>query len=251
MASFSIANKLTTGHEGYYVSEAFWRARGDNRSGETYLGIDRIANPNWQGWPVIDAYKANYQTPAWWNSNASYNFRFPAHLGLEAMKDAKFKADYWDPIKGDQIKSQELANLIFDIHIMSGNFGIMQIQRSINKLLDPTIPVDGKIGPKTLEKINDPLYTAGIYTQIYQDRKDWYVQKGNSNTKGWLNRLSKFPESIAEAAAEIKESVKEAYEENPTLVIVGAILLVIGGIGLSLFAMNYLNNNNTKTKLNP
>jgi hypothetical protein len=250
MASFSIANKLTTGHEGYYVSEAFWRARGDNRSGETYLGIDRKANPNWQGWPVIDAYKANFQSPAWWNSNASYNFRFPAHLGLEAMKDAKFKADYWDPIKGDQIKNQELANLIFDIHIMSGNFGVMQIQRSINRLLDEPLAVDGKIGTKTLEKINDPLYTAGIYTQIRQDRLDWYKQKNNSNTAGWVNRLNKFPQSIAEAVEEAKEKVKEAYDENPTLFIIGSILLVLGGLALTYFSFQYYSKQ-TINKLRP
>jgi hypothetical protein len=40
----------------------YWSGNG-NLSGETYLGIDRKYNSNWEGWKIIDAYKKNYGIP--------------------------------------------------------------------------------------------------------------------------------------------------------------------------------------------
>lgn len=192
MADFKITFPLTLGNEGYYVSQEFWRAHGDNVSGETYMGIDRIQNSAWQGWSVIDAYKANNGTPAW-------NFRFPQELGLETMVMQFVKGNYWDRMKGDLIINQALANLIFDMEYMSGGWGIEQMQKSINQLIAPAIiGVDGQIGNQTLGYINS-LPAAQLYATVYNTRRTWYVQerlKGNVNANAWLVRLSKYPAMI-------------------------------------------------------
>ena len=53
MADFNIAYPKTVSNEGYYVSQDWFRSHGDRNSGETYMGIDRIQNPSWEGWAVI------------------------------------------------------------------------------------------------------------------------------------------------------------------------------------------------------
>ena len=239
MADFDIAFPLTVAHEGYYVSQDYWRARGDNKSGETYMGIDRIANPGWAGWPIIDAYKASHGAIA-------YNTRLPQSLGLEPLVEATAKANYWDHIHGDEIKDQDMANLIFESYWGSGSFGITQVQQSINKISDQPVNLDGVFGVDTLNAVNNAPQ-APLYSQIYNDRKDWYVSKlnqGNPNASGWLTRLGSFPSSISEAQQDISiaaDATVQAVAANPIITVV-AILFLISGCALAYYQFFYVKN---------
>lgn len=192
MADFSIAFPIVISGEGYYVSQEFWRAHHDEVSGETYMGIDRIQNPNWAGWPIIDEYKAEHGA-------IPYNTRLPLSLGLEPLVMAVAKTKYWDTFLGDQINNQDTANLIAEIDFMSGSFGIKQVQGAVNTLIAPqTIDVDGEIGTTTMGYINRLPYQE-LYAKIYNTRKAWYQakqQQGSANAAGWLKRLAQLPATL-------------------------------------------------------
>jgi hypothetical protein len=195
MADFSIAYPLVISGEGYYVSQEYWRAHGDNVSGETYMGVDRIQNPKWGGWAIIDQYKVT-------NGPIPYDTELPASLGLELLVEAISKKNYWDTFQGDNIKTQDIATLIFEMNYMSGSFGIKQVQQSINEIIAPKqIVVDGGIGSITIGYINN-LYQPQLYAAIYNKRKAWYLeeqQQGNADAAGWLTRLAKLPAEILSA----------------------------------------------------
>ena len=240
MADFSIAFPITVAHEGYYVSQDYWRAHGDSKSGETYMGIDRIANPGWAGWPILDQYKAS-------PGPIAYNTRLPESLGLEPLVEATAKANYWDHIHGDEIKDQDMANLIFESYWGSGSFGISQVQQSINKVIDQPVSLDGVFGQDSLAAVNNAPQ-AQLYSQIYNDRKNWYISKlnqGNPNAPGWLARLGTFPSSIAEAEQNVSVAAKataQAVSENPILIIV-AVLFLLSGCALAYYQFFYLKSN--------
>jgi hypothetical protein len=102
MNSFDIAYKITSGNEGGYVLED-----GDT-GGETYCGVSRVNNPHWGGWSIVDKHK-------------------PLKKG-QIIKDAVldklvkdfYKEKYWNPIKGDTLPSQEIANGAYDQAVNGG-----------------------------------------------------------------------------------------------------------------------------------
>ena len=193
MADFDIAYPKTSGNEGYYVSQEFWRANGNTNSGETYMGVDRIQNPSWEGWAIIDQYKAQNGTPP-------YNFRFPVSLGLEDLVKQYAKEKYWDTIRGDEIDNQDVAQMVFE-QIWGGYGGIPRIQEVINTMVSPPIGVDGVVGNDTLTQINT-LPQDQLYQAIWNDRKNWIETVGAkvepSAVSGWLDRLNRFRKSIVE-----------------------------------------------------
>lgn len=239
MANFHVAFSKTIPHEGGYVSAA--RAiKVQDSGGETYMGISRNNNPDWAGWPIIDSYKAAHGIPG-------YNFFFPDQLGLTALVEQRAKERYWDAIKGDEIADQDMANLIFELFWGSGGFGVKQAQKSLNKVIQNPVSVDGVLGKDTVAAINSAPQAA-LYSQIYNDRQSWYQSKleaGNPNAKGWLSRLADYPSQISEQIAEqvvvAKEVVVKTVSENPTLTIV-ALLFIISSTALVYYQFFYSQN---------
>jgi lysozyme family protein len=61
-----------------------------------------------------------------------------------------YKREYWDKVRGDDILSQDLAEIIFDSAVNMG-------EKTTIKLLQSAIPmntIDGIFGPKTLNCVN-------------------------------------------------------------------------------------------------
>ena len=243
MADFNIAYPKTVSNEGYYVSQDWFRSHGDRNSGETYMGIDRIQNPSWEGWAVIDRYKAQHGTPA-------YNFRFPVSLGLEDMVKARAKKNYWDAIHGDDIQDQDVAQMMFE-QVWGGYGGIKRIQNVINTMYSPPIKVDGGVGTETLTAINN-IDSNRLYQGIYEDRKKWIETTGKAVNAaavgGWLSRLERFRKDVvsdiqqaSESAGQAFSSVSETLKRNPVLLFSG-VALVLLGIGLFYEFANSKNN---------
>ena len=225
MADFNIAFPKTVSNEGYYVSQEWARAHGDNRSGETYMGIDRIANPNWEGWAVIDKYKAQHGTPAW-------NFRFPVELGLEDMVKKRAKALYWDAIKGDAIQNQDVAELIFEGK-WGGYGGVKRIQQVMNTMIPNPVKANGIVGNDTLNAINS-IPPAKLHSAIWDDRKTWIETIGakvNSGAvKSWLSRLNRFKGSLGEDITKAEEAVSGVVKRNqPVILATGVVMILISG----------------------
>lgn len=234
MASFHIAFQKTIPHEGGYLSAA-QAAKQQDSGGETYMGISRNNNPDWPGWPIIDAYKAQHGVPAW-------NSFLPESLGLTPLVEARAKTKYWDVINGDSIADQDMANLLFELYWGSGNFGIKQAQKSLNKVIAKPVSVDGVLGKDTVSAINAAPQSQ-LYSQIYQDRKSWYQSKlaaGNPNADTWLSRLSDFPAEIAQKISVAKDKTVQVVKENPILTVI-ALLMILGASALTYYQFFYRN----------
>ena len=111
----------------------------------------------------------------------------PRNLTLDSAKEI-YRKEYWNPCQGDAIKSQLLAELIFDSAVNMGvNQAIKLVQ--IASGLEP----DGVLGPNTLQAINeaDPSTFAAAYVLAKITRYLALVKKNRKLEKyfyGWVRR---------------------------------------------------------------
>lgn len=133
MANFEIAYKRTAKFEGGYVYDP------DDKGGETYAGISRKANPKWLGWKTIDA--------------AKKKSGFPKNLKNDAILQQQvrtlYRANYWNPIWGDKITKQEVANEIYDFGVNAGVATSIKLQQRQFKMRET-----GKMDDNLLKKLN-------------------------------------------------------------------------------------------------
>lgn len=128
--------------------------------------------------------------------------QYAASLGLmptvEALKNlteeqAKkiYKIHFWDKMKGDQFKSQNVANITFDAFVNKGYNGLKIVQREAGTT------ADGIIGPNSLATINAAAPSV-LFQGIKDARHKFYVDLAERKPqmkvflKGWLNRVNSF-----------------------------------------------------------
>ena len=140
-----------------------------DRGGMTYAGIARNRWPDWQGWRWVDKGQ------------------------LPPVDDVRsfYRINFWIPIQGDKIADQAIAANIFDFAVNAG----VGVAVKLAQIVAGTTP-DGRIGPKTLEAINQlnadafrPAYALAKMAR-YRD----IVTRDRSQGKfllGWLNRTLK------------------------------------------------------------
>lgn len=134
MANFVLAHKKTSKNEGGYVHDP------DDRGGETYKGIARKSHPSWKGWEIVDQHKSSPDFP-----KCLYSIEF-----LEALVLSFYRISFWDEIRGDEIKSQEAADSIYDSSV---NFGVVGAIKLAQEAL--AIRLSGKMDDATLFKVNN------------------------------------------------------------------------------------------------
>jgi len=144
MANFNPAFKRTLVHEGEYVSDP------RDRGGETYKGIARRRHPGWEGWARIDKAKRRRGFPASLRSDAA----------LQAEVGNFYRRTFWEPLQGDALPDQAIAEELFDSAV---NMGLTRatefLQRALNVLnrggkLYADLVVDGDLGSKTLAALH-------------------------------------------------------------------------------------------------
>jgi lysozyme family protein len=133
MANFSIFFPILLKQEGYYANKP-----GDS-GGETWEGIARNYYPAWSGWAIVDSYKSQPNFPT----------SLRADQNLANSVYAFYKSSQWDPLKGDSITNQSIANYIADWGV---NAGLSTPVKHAQQIVGTT--VDGKMGPATLAAIN-------------------------------------------------------------------------------------------------
>lgn len=140
MADFNIAYKaIVDKHERGYVNDPVDPGK------ETWDGISRVHNKNWEGWALIDAQKnkKNFPKCLWLDQT------------LEVWKKDLYFEKYWLPIRGSEITDQRLAIELFDISVNLGpGTAIVYLQHALNLLNDNqkrylNIKEDGKFGDIT------------------------------------------------------------------------------------------------------
>ena len=100
-----------------------------------------------------------------------------------------FKKFYWDKWEADNIKDQNVANILVDWLWCSGSYGIKIPQRVLG------VSADGIVGSKTIAAIN-ARDGRELFDTIKQERKDYIDRicqtrpQNKTFTKGWLNRIN-------------------------------------------------------------
>lgn len=142
MADFEIAFDETMLHEGGYVDDP------DDAGGETYRGVARKFHPGWPGWKKVDAHKQ--QAPA------EFQKLLDDDRELQELVAAFYREFFWQPIRGDQLADQALANELFDTAVNQGVGTAIRFWQEALNLLNrhgrdyPEIAVDGLVGEQTL-----------------------------------------------------------------------------------------------------
>lgn len=150
MAYFNIALEELLGNEGLYSNDP------KDKGGETYKGISRFYNPQWEGWVVIDRLKA---------LNKNFERILPLHERLNNMVEQFYLENYWNKLRCYDM-SFRVASEIFDAGVNIGRGKITRIfQQSLNLLnrdqLDyPDLVVDGIMGKKTLSAYDHYMLTS-------------------------------------------------------------------------------------------
>jgi lysozyme family protein len=139
-----------------------------DRGGMTYAGIARNPNPDWAGWPMVD--------------------RKEMGGSLTSMVREFYRTNYWDRIRGDEIRDQQIAESIFNFAVNAG----VGLAIKLAQVVVGAIP-DGGAGAKTIELLNQ--CTAEKFIPSYAISKiTRYVNLCNRDKTqskfllGWLNR---------------------------------------------------------------
>lgn len=180
MANFNEAFDITMGHEGGYIDDK------DDVGGETYRGIARRYNPDWEGWEIIDETKPDIN----FDEMDPYVRKF-------------YKNRYWDEISLDDFP-QAIANELFDTAVNMGTKrAAMFIQETLNYMnrngsLYDELVVDGLIGRKTLSALDrlpprDDIVILKILNVLQGQHYLNYMKKSPTQEKfarGWFSRIS-------------------------------------------------------------
>ncbi len=196
----------------------------EDAGGETYKGIARNYNNDWEGWKLIDEYKKKI------NFDLKYN-----HIYTEIEAGNKNKNDlrklfkeldkllendenlqnlvkqfyyekYWNKMKLNEISElyPQLADKLFTLAVNTGTYktGIKYLQRALNYLNRngkefPDLVVDGLIGPKTLNAVKHLIktgYKEDILTVIKLLQGRHYLNLMDKNPeykefRGWFRRV--------------------------------------------------------------
>lgn len=130
MANFDEAYQRTLKFEGGWVND-------DNDSGkETYKGISRVYEKNWEGWKIVDVYKKKPNFPK----------NLEADKKLQELVKSCYRKNYWNVIWGDKIRNQKVANDLYDTAVNMGvgtsiklserQYGLKETCKMSQKLLD-------------------------------------------------------------------------------------------------------------------
>lgn len=163
MSTFDdIIERIIVEHEGGYKLTDI---KGD-RGGQTYAGIARKPNPDWDGWRDVDAKR----TPS---KESVHRF---------------YRARFWDPCKCDEIQSPKVATSIFDFAINSGTETAKRLAQKA-----AMVESDGSFGPVTLRALN--LINAELFMYRFAIQKiarySGIVERFPDQVKflrGWINR---------------------------------------------------------------
>jgi lysozyme family protein len=191
MANFEQAYDIVIGYEGGYVNDP------DDFGGETYMGISRRYNPQWEGWNVIDDFKQAHPND------------FPE--GLELDDDLEYEVgkfyemNYWDKMLLDDVNSQRIAEELMEIAVNMGvetatTFLQMGLNYfSENEELFEELDADGIFGPLTLNALqtyskhydDEPLLKLlNVFQAVkYMNIVDRHPEQGKF-FEGWLKRIT-------------------------------------------------------------
>lgn len=138
-----------------------------------------------------------------------------------------FKRGYWDPMKGDDIRNQAIANIFAKWAFGSGVTGATNSLKEffkekrnldfsgISQMVDYVNGVDAK------------KQTLSLFNDLMAWRKQFLINiPGDANDKGWFSREDKF--YIMNLPYALSSGTKKALVYGSVLILIGAGLAVYG-----------------------
>jgi len=108
---------------------------------------------------------------------------------------AIYKPQYWDKLKADDIKTQEVADVLVDHGVNTGvSRAAKMVQTILKESFNKNLTVDGAVGNITITAMNSvnqvQLQNAIVNARIsyYESLRHLYPEF----IKGWLNRVNHF-----------------------------------------------------------
>lgn len=178
MAEFNNSYLLTIENEGGYSA-----THNEDYGGETYMGIARRWHPAWQGWAAIDAKKAEGHIP-----------HGQGDLVPSVWVRSFYMEEFWKKLKCQELRNQVFANQLFDHAVTSGHEDAVKLAQ-----LACGSSVDGRIGPKTIERINSggTLEARVLNRRMFKLRTCFYLEASDkgiaqeANLPSWISRTVK------------------------------------------------------------
>lgn len=168
MAKFIEAYQEVIKNEGVYSKDP------TDTGGRTVLGISENNWPNWDGWKIVDTLLSAKD--------------MATHQELQKKVQIFYLNNFWNPIKGDEIHSQMIANSILDFGV---NAGVKVSVRLAQKVVG--VKDDGIIGNNTLNALN--FFDERLFIAEFKLAKiDRYCDIVDANAsqlrflKGWIRR---------------------------------------------------------------
>jgi len=167
-------------------------------------GLSRDANDPAAVDPVPDGSGYHTNKGVTWNTfkglasrigyspTAALFYKMPDNIWL-----AIYKIGYWDPMNGDKINSQGIAELLADWAWGSGpGTAARYVQRYLVGK-GYKIAVDGAFGPASIKALNDQIKKAGataVFNDLYNARLNFLKSLGGWQHygTGWTNRMKDF-----------------------------------------------------------
>ncbi|OHD23509.1 MAG: hypothetical protein A2Y38_12160 [Spirochaetes bacterium GWB1_59_5] len=154
MASFEIADRITRANEGGWQNDP--NDRGNAASGlGTYRGVASRIHPGWKGWSIISdvildlSPQPRFGTALYRAWVKKLNSVLHANEALQELVRSFYKTNFWDALRLDEIKSQAVANKVYDAGVNQGTgTAAVLLQRVLGAA------ADGQIGPITLALAN-------------------------------------------------------------------------------------------------
>lgn len=161
MSNFSLALAFILKNEGGYSDVR------QDKGGPTNFGITLAELARWRGHPVS---------------------KFDVRDMLQPEADAIYEAWYWQKLSLDDVESQLVATMMFDQAI---NRGVGTVAKQVQEIVG--VNPDGKIGPKSVQAINNCAEIA-LAVRLIKSTQIAYAKIVASDPTqrifivGWINR---------------------------------------------------------------
>ena len=171
---------------------------------ETWRGVARAYHPQWPGWPLVDAAKQRLglRSPVPPAGYPALNRALGADGALAAAVQAFYKAEFWDALRLDAVRSQAVAEQLADHGVNAGPARpARMLQFALRQLGYAAVAEDGVLGPATLAAANDCpprlLYNAlvALRQAFYRYRAGQTPPPPGSPLLGLLGRLRVRPDA--------------------------------------------------------
>lgn len=207
MASFNEAYFITMSNEKGYSNDTL------DTGGETYLGISRRFNSEWQGWEIIDQVKSQRKLK---------HCEIIDGGKLKKLHKDFVRQKYWNEINGDKIQNQHLANFFFDFYYHKPAPAIKELQGVLK------IKADGWFGEATLDSLlkSDNI---NVYNELYKKRAAYYdtlAPEGSAFRNGFINRLKTFPSTLVQEVKDVVTPTVHAGNIDSASFLFGFIVLL-------------------------